>query len=364
MGQRWECPGEGDGEVELVWRLVVLGKSEHGVFEAEEDPRIDVKGEVQVQWTAAAVLGMQVDLPDLAERVGLDEVPLVMHVEAMVDRVVLQVRDVPSHVDGSHDPTLPGGGKSGRRYARHVTDEELLQLLEHAAVAVKDAVGGLQRQGLSGLRATQYVADLVADEAALSVLLDAGLRVVSEESGQSGEGPLVCVLDPIDGSTNFDRGIPFYSTSMCVLDDEGMRCSVVVNLATDTWYEAVRGKGATRNGAPIEASRIEAISKAIVSCAGTPTMHPGWAQFRALGSASLELCAVADGSLDGFVLVGTARLNPWDYLGGLLVAEEAGALVRDPDGGSLVVATSAPRRLVAAATPQLFEELLAFAAVG
>jgi fructose-1,6-bisphosphatase/inositol monophosphatase family enzyme len=243
-----------------------------------------------------------------------------------------------------------------------VTDEELLELLGSAARAVRDAVVGFERRGLSGERATQYHADLVADRAAIEVLVTAGVQVVSEESGRTGDGALVCVLDPIDGSTNFDRGIPFYSTSMCVLDAGEMRCSLVVNLATDTWYSAVRGKGASKDGEPIAPSVVTALGSAIVSCAGAPTRNPGWAQFRALGSASLELCAVADGSLDGFVVLGAARLNPWDYLGGLLVAEEAGAIVRESDGKELVVETASPRRLVAAATTDLLGALERFVA--
>jgi myo-inositol-1(or 4)-monophosphatase len=242
-----------------------------------------------------------------------------------------------------------------------VTDEEILDLLRSAARAVCEAVEGLQRRGLSGLRATQYHADLAADRAALDVLLGGGLQVLSEESGRSGSGPLVCVLDPIDGSTNFDRGIPFYATSLCVLDAGEMRCSVVVNLATDTWFEATSGGGATRNGEPIAASGVDKLSRAIVSCAGVPHRNPGWAQFRALGAASLELCAVADGSLDAFVQLGTARLNPWDYLGGLLIATEAGAVVRGLDGVELVVDDGEPRRLLAASTPSLFAQLEPFA---
>jgi myo-inositol-1(or 4)-monophosphatase len=243
-----------------------------------------------------------------------------------------------------------------------VTDEELLELLRAAARAVRDAVVGLQRRGLSGQRATQYHSDLVADRAAIDVLVGAGLQVVSEESGRTGHGSLVCVLDPIDGSTNFDRGIPYYATSLCVLDAGQLRCGLVVNLATDTWYEAARGGGATRDGTPISSSGVVALRSAIVSCGGAPTRNPGWAQFRALGAASLELCAVADGSLDGFVVLGSARLNPWDYLGGLLIAEESGAVVREADGKALVVEDGVPRRLVAASSTELVEELERFVA--
>jgi fructose-1,6-bisphosphatase/inositol monophosphatase family enzyme len=242
-----------------------------------------------------------------------------------------------------------------------VRDEELAQLLCTAARAVQAAIGGQRGRGLSGLRPTQYHADLVADAAAIEVLVAGGLQVLSEESGRSGDGPLVCVIDPIDGSTNFDRGIPFYSTSMCVLDDLGMRCSLVVNLATDTWYEATRGKGATRDGERVTPSRSESVNGSILSFSGFPARHGGWTQFRALGSAALELCAVADGSLDGFAVVGSAHLSPWDYLGGLLVLDEAGGTVTALDGDELVEATSKRRQLCVAGTEALAAELVTFA---
>ena len=260
---------------------------------------------------------------------------------------------------------LPGAASSVGRYDRPVRDEEVLGLLRDAAHAVRDAIAGQHGRGLSGDRPTQYHADVVADAAALGVLVTGGLRVVSEESGSTGEGDLVCVLDPIDGSTNFDRGIPFYSTSMCVLDDAGMRCAVVVNLATDTWYEATRRAGATRDGAPIRTSSVTEMRGAIIGFSGLPGRHGGWAQYRALGSASLELCAVADGSLDGYTVVGSARLSPWDYLGGMLVVEEARGTVADlDDDGPLVEMSRSRRRPLAAATPALATALAAFVALG
>ncbi|HUD70109.1 MAG TPA: inositol monophosphatase [Acidimicrobiales bacterium] len=242
-----------------------------------------------------------------------------------------------------------------------MSDEELAQLLRTAARAVQAAISGHRGRGLSGLRPTQYHADLVADAAAIEVLASGGLQVLSEESGRTGEGSRVCVLDPIDGSTNFDRGIPYYSTSMCVLDDQGMRCSLVANLATDTWYEATRGRGATRDGDPIQPSSATSIKGSILSFSGFPGRHGGWAQHRALGSAALELCAVADGSLDAFGVVGTAHLSPWDYLGGLLVVHEAGGIVTDLDDAELVEASTARHQLCAAGTASLSTELVAFA---
>lgn len=239
-------------------------------------------------------------------------------------------------------------------------DEALLGLLHDAALAVRDAIGGLQGKGLSGGRPTQYHADVVADAAAVAVLVSGGLRVLSEESDVSGSGPIVCVLDPIDGSTNFDRGIPYYSTSLCAVDDEGARCSVVVNHATDTWYEAARGAGASRDGTPIHPSGVTRMGAAIVSFSGLPPAHGGWAQFRALGSASLELCAVADGSLDGYTVVAGSRLSPWDYLGGIQVLNEAGGHVVELDGAPLDVADRSRRRPLAAGSAPLLDELRDF----
>jgi myo-inositol-1(or 4)-monophosphatase len=241
-----------------------------------------------------------------------------------------------------------------------VRDEELLGLLRDAAVAVRDAISGHEGRGLSGDRPTQYHADVVADAAAVAVLLAGGMRVLSEESDVSGSGSITCVLDPIDGSTNFDRGIPYFSTSLCALDERGARCSVVVNHATDTWYEAVRGAGATRNGATIAPSDVTKMRDAIVSFSGLPSTRGGWAQFRALGSASLELCAVADGSLDGYAVVAGSRLNPWDYLGGLQLLEESGGHVIELDGAPLVVADRIRRRPLAAGSTALLDELARF----
>jgi fructose-1,6-bisphosphatase/inositol monophosphatase family enzyme len=241
-----------------------------------------------------------------------------------------------------------------------VLDPELLELMRQAAAAAGAAIEGQQGRGFSGERDSQYFLDLTADKAAVEILVGGGLRVLSEESGPSGSGPLVCVLDPIDGSTNCDRGIPFFSTSACVLDDQGMRCAVVVNHATGTRYEAVRGGGATRDGVPIRASGVHVLADAIIGFSGLPARYGGWAQFRALGSASLEMCAVADGSLDGYTVAAHSRLSPWDYLGGMLIALEAGATVIDLDGAPLIEASGARRRPLAAGTAALAEELLSF----
>ena len=76
--------------------------ADHEVLERQQRARIHLEGEVQVEGAAARLLGVEVDLPRLPQRVRLDEVALVVHVEAVVDGVVLQVGDEPGDVDGGH----------------------------------------------------------------------------------------------------------------------------------------------------------------------------------------------------------------------------------------------------------------------
>jgi fructose-1,6-bisphosphatase/inositol monophosphatase family enzyme len=240
-----------------------------------------------------------------------------------------------------------------------VDDDRLLQVLDEAAEAVRHALDGLEDWGPAGTRAGQYRLDLAADDAAVPILAGAGLGVLSEESGTTGDtgSGLLAVIDPVDGSTNAHRGIAFFSTSICVLDAAGPRLGLVRNQATGSRYVAVRGGGATRDGERLVPSGCEELSGAIVGISGFPGRHPGWAQFRALGAASLEFCAVAEGVLDAYMVAGRSTLYGWDYLAGLLICGEAGAVTLDKEGDDLVVRDATPRRPVVAATAALATRL-------
>jgi myo-inositol-1(or 4)-monophosphatase len=240
-----------------------------------------------------------------------------------------------------------------------VDDVRLLEVLDEAVRAVRGALDVLEDWGPSGGKPGQYRLDLAADGAALPVLHGAGLTVLSEESGMTGDGGsgLLAVIDPIDGSTNAFRGVPFYSTSICVLDDEGPRVGVVTNQATGLRYAAVRGDGAQKDGRAITPSGCEDLEAAIVGISGFPGTHPGWAQYRALGAASLECCAVADGVLDAYLVVGGSTLYSWDYLAGLLVCREVGAAEGEREGRDLIVRDASSRRPIVAATRRLAERL-------
>lgn len=239
--------------------------------------------------------------------------------------------------------------------------DALLHLFATAAVAARDAVGSLSREARrrAGERPGQYHLDLAADAVVLEALLPAHAAVVSEESGRSGrdDAPVTIVVDPVDGSTNCSRHLPYWAISLCALDAEGPWCALVRNQVTGSTTTAIRGRGAWRDGERLVPSPTRRLGDALVALAGSPNHLLPWAQYRSLGSAALTLCDVAAGDVDGYITA-TSDHAPWDYLGGLLACAEAGATVVDRDGRPLATSDpSARRQLLAAGSPELVEAL-------
>jgi myo-inositol-1(or 4)-monophosphatase len=234
--------------------------------------------------------------------------------------------------------------------------DDILTSLRACALEIGEAVKSHRRRGFSGVRATQYHLDIVADEVALRVLSGAGFRIVSEESGVSGSGDFTVVVDPIDGSTNCDRGVPFYATSLAVVRGAELIAGLVMNQADGTIFEAELSCGATRDGSPIQVSGQTIVNQSIMSFSGLPSRHLGWSQCRSMGAASLEICLVADGSFDVYGVANQSSLNPWDYLAGLLVLREAGGVAGDYRGEVLDTVDAVVRRPVFCSST----ELLAF----
>jgi len=88
--------------VELVRWVLLVGQAVDDVFERQQHTGVHLQCQVEIERAAAAVLGVQLDLPCLAQAVGLDEVPLVVHVEPVVDCVVLDLGDEARDVDDGH----------------------------------------------------------------------------------------------------------------------------------------------------------------------------------------------------------------------------------------------------------------------
>ena len=153
--------------------------------------------------------------------------------------------------------------------------------------------------------------------------------------------------------------MPWFATSLCLVGDDGPAVSMVVNQASGQRWWATRGGGAWCDGVALRPSGRSGLAGAVVGVSAAPPPAPGWWQFRALGASALDLCLVAAGTLDGFVDCGVDQHGPWDYLGALLICEEAGAVIADASGRDLVVLEHEARRTpVAAATPELLAELL------
>jgi myo-inositol-1(or 4)-monophosphatase len=165
--------------------------------------------------------------------------------------------------------------------------------------------------------------------------------VLGEEHGGSAAGTgVVWVVDPIDGTVNFLYGMPWYAVSLAAVRDGESLAGVVVEPASGRVWSAARGHGSTCDGRPLRASRA---SEPALSLLGTgfgyspqrrtrqaamvAALIPHVRDVRRVGSAALDLCAVAAGWLDGYLEHGC---NWWDWAAGALVASEAGAVVRTP----------------------------------
>lgn len=249
----------------------------------------------------------------------------------------------------------------------------ILAVFDRAAARVAEVVDGIEGWHLTGDREGQYSFDVAADEAAREVLAEAGFGVYSEESGSHDPNrEFQVVLDPVDGSTNAARGLPWYSTSFCALDSEGMAAALVLNLVNGKAYRAVRDRGATVNGhrlAPTTGdeqrrgpgpSGEQSLGAATVGLTYIPPRHLGWKQYRVLGSIALDMCAVAEGVLDAYIDCTNEGHSTWDYLGAALVCAEAGVAMGEAWGQELLPDDLTERRYpVVAATPSLLAEALA-----
>ena len=149
------------------------------------------------------------------------------------------------------------------------------------------------------------------------------------------DGPVMWIIDPLDGTTNWLHGYPAYAVSIATMDQHGLRTGVVVNSVTGEEFAAHRGGGATRDGEPIQVSRVEEMEHALLGTgfpfkkvdllpgylASLGTMLRNTSGVRRAGAAALDLCDLACGRLDGFW---EHWLMPWDVAAGALIVTEAG----------------------------------------
>jgi len=224
------------------------------------------------------------------------------------------------------------------------------------AVAAAQAAGEVLRDGFGRQHQIKYKgqADLVteADEEAErkieEVLRDTfpNHGMLTEESGElEGEGDARWIIDPLDGTTNYAHGLPFFCTSIALERDGEVVLGVVHDPMVKETYAAERGGSATLNGEPLEVSSTDEPAQALLatSFADRPEeMEVGLDIFgrfaglvrgmRRLGSGALDLCYVAAGRLDGCYEQG---FSAWDVAAGVLIVEEAGGKITDYQGHGL-----------------------------
>ena len=214
--------------------------------------------------------------------------------------------------------------------------------------------------------------DLAAQEACLAVIREnhPDHTIVAEEShkrdrdGMPREG-LAWIVDPLDGTTNFLHGHPMHASSVALAIDGIPAVGAVSCAPTGERWWAARGKGAWKNGAPIEVSRVEATRRALIGT-GFPfkTEHllleyaaqlvrvlGATGGVRRGGAAAIDLCYLAEGRFDAFWEL---FLNPWDFAAGWVIVEEAGGVIGRVEGGVLRLASGT---VIGANSPAMKEAL-------
>jgi myo-inositol-1(or 4)-monophosphatase len=237
--------------------------------------------------------------------------------------------------------------------------------------------GGILRAGYDKEHQVEYkgVIDLVTevDRQSESFLLGEvqslfpDHHILTEETGEiKGRDESIWYIDPLDGTVNYAHHIPIFCVSIAYASHGTLELGVVYDPLRDELFSAERGRGAHLNGRLMHASSSDDLQRSLL-VTGFPydawnTPQDNFENFiklakltrgvRRLGSAALDACYVAAGRFDGFWEL---SLKPWDVAAAGLIAQEAGALVTDIEGGPDYLAS--PQSVVAAA-PGIHAKLL------
>jgi len=189
---------------------------------------------------------------------------------------------------------------------------------------------------------------------------------LAEESGQTGAGDVVWIIDPLDGTTNFMHGFPTFAVSIACQIKGRMECAVVFDVMRQELFTAARGEGAQLDGRKIRVSKQATLEGALIATGFPYRADSPWldeylamlktvmlktAGLRRPGAAALDLAYVAAGRVDGFWEMG---LKPWDTAAGTLLITEAGGRV-----GTLTGEEYRQGGHIIGGTPKVFAALVA-----
>jgi myo-inositol-1(or 4)-monophosphatase len=234
-----------------------------------------------------------------------------------------------------------------------------VQLLQETAEDVAREAGALLRQKWTAPRQISHKgfrdwvtdADFAAQRLIVEQIADRfpdhGFLTEEESADLPARGPIVWIIDPIDGTSNFSRGQPNFCISIAAAAAGTVQVGVIVDPLRRELFSAAVGGKSQLNGAPIKSSDVRDLSQSLI---GLDWGHSharrqqaiDWLQnlghevhsIRAIGSAALALAWVAAGRLDGYA---NPSLQPWDHAAATLLIRLAGGQCSDPQGRPLTI---------------------------
>lgn len=237
--------------------------------------------------------------------------------------------------------------------------QELLELARTIALDAAELAARRRREGVEVAATKSTVVDIVTEaDREVEVLIRDRIAdarpddgILGEEGGSTGgTSGLTWVVDPIDGTVNYLYGIPHYAVSIAVVEGDPdpltwtALAGCVTNPATGETFTAARGEGAFAGTRGIRVAPPVPLAEALIATGFAyasetraeqgqlvARLLPRIRDIRRQGTASLDLCFVADGRYNAFF---ERTLSPWDHAAGALIAREAGALVTGRDGAA------------------------------
>lgn len=191
--------------------------------------------------------------------------------------------------------------------------------------------------------------------------------IIGEENGHQAGNPVArWIIDPVDGTTNYAHGLPYFCVSVAFVDAEGTKFGVIYDPVHAECFTAERGKGAFLNGQPIHVSETQELKRAMLVTGFSHNQHEhvdrnlelfaemneASRAMRRLGSAALNMANVAAGRMDGYWEL---LVKPWDIAAGLLIVREAGGMATRIDGSDDLLT---PPCTILVCPPALHAELM------
>jgi myo-inositol-1(or 4)-monophosphatase len=252
----------------------------------------------------------------------------------------------------------------------HQISREVQAIAELAGKYIQSEFGkiGLTQASEKSAKSLVSEVDRTAERmlvAQLSELLPLAGFLTEEETITQVKRSLTWVVDPLDGTTNFLYGVPYFAVSIALCSETETLIGVVRDVVHEKTYHAIQGGGCYCDGNAIQVSKRSKLNEALIAT-GFPYTYTAdtEAQIEALkrlvrecngirrfGSAALDLAMVAEGTWDAYY---EYALNPWDTAAGMLLVREAGGVCSDRAGN---IDYKAGTEIVAS-NPVLFEEFL------